>query len=321
MNKLNQLNQILPNNINNQHIPIEIISHIKEYIPKPLTNENIKQIIKYYFTYDPDELNKKKEKEDLIEKHKKEMFDLEERHNVIKRYGKIDNWDVSQVTDMNSLFVVHLLNPEYDDYHSSNDIYEYNYLDTSYLRNFNEDISKWNVSNVTNMKHMFHGATLFNQPLNNWDVSQVIDMRCMFCEARTFNQPLNNWNVSNVTDMGGMFSNATKFNQPLNNWNVSNVNRSMWCLFHQAESFNQSLNDWNVSKVTNMCHMFSKATSFNQPLNNWNVSNVINMNNMFDQAEAFNQPLNNWNVSSVTTMELMFTGFSCNIEENAPWYL
>ena len=114
---MNKLTQILPNNINNQHIPIEIISHINKYIPKPLTNENIKQIIKYYFTYDADELKKKnekediikkhnKEKEDLIKKHKKEMFDLEERHNVIKRYGKINNWDVSQVTDMINLFEV-----------------------------------------------------------------------------------------------------------------------------------------------------------------------------------------------------------------------
>ena len=67
MNKINQINQILPNNINNQHIPIEIISHIKEYIPKPLTNENINQIIKYYVLYDhdTDELKKKKKKKIL----------------------------------------------------------------------------------------------------------------------------------------------------------------------------------------------------------------------------------------------------------------
>ena len=72
--KMNKINQILPNNINNQHIPIEIISYIKEYIPKPLTDENIKQIIKYYFTYDPDELKKKKKKKILQKNIKKKCL-------------------------------------------------------------------------------------------------------------------------------------------------------------------------------------------------------------------------------------------------------
>ena len=64
---------------------------------------------------------------------------------------------------------------------------------------FNEDISKWNVSNVTNMKNMFDGCKKFNQPLNNWDVSNVTNMEnYVFLCSQSFNQPLNNWNVSNV---------------------------------------------------------------------------------------------------------------------------
>ena len=34
---------------------------------------------------------------------------------------------------------------------------------------FVEDISDWDVSNVTNMKSMFDGCIYFNQPLNKWD--------------------------------------------------------------------------------------------------------------------------------------------------------
>ena len=45
---------------------------------------------------------------------------------------------------------------------------------------FNDDISRWDVSNVTNMNRMFYGATSFNQPLNNWDVSNVEWMLYMF---------------------------------------------------------------------------------------------------------------------------------------------
>ena len=50
------------------------------------------------------------------------------------------------------------------------------------------EISNWNVSNVTNMGHMFAGATSFNQPLNNWDVSNVRYERGMFFGATSFNQ-------------------------------------------------------------------------------------------------------------------------------------
>ena len=77
------------------------------------------------------------------------------------------------------------------------------------------EINNWDVSNVTNMNHMFHYAESFNQPLNNWNVSKVTIMHGMFWAAESFNQPLNSWNVSNVATMGGMFHNAESFNQPL----------------------------------------------------------------------------------------------------------
>lgn len=99
--------------------------------------------------------------------------------------------------------------------------------DTSYMfrqaTNFNQDISAWNVSNVTNMQGMFLQASAFNQPLNNWDVGNVTNMQDMFYWTNSFNQPLNNWDVSNVTNMRQMFRLNPSFNQPLNNWDVSNV--------------------------------------------------------------------------------------------------
>lgn len=39
---------------------------------------------------------------------------------------------------------------------------------------FNEDISYWNVSSVTNMERMFNSAIIFNQNISNWDTSSVI---------------------------------------------------------------------------------------------------------------------------------------------------
>jgi surface protein len=58
---------------------------------------------------------------------------------------------------------------------------------------FNQDISSWDVSSVSNMEAMFYGATSFNQDISNWDISSVIYMGGMLYEATSFNQDLCAW--------------------------------------------------------------------------------------------------------------------------------
>ena len=60
-----------------------------------------------------------------------------------------------------------------------NDIDTSKITDMSYLfdrTDFNGDISKWDVSNVTNMYSMFYGCESFNQDISDWDVSNVTFM-------------------------------------------------------------------------------------------------------------------------------------------------
>ena len=63
------------------------------------------------------------------------------------------------------------------------------------------DVSKWNVSNVTNMEHMFDNSpiTTINFDLSNWDVSKVTNMNKMFyyCSAFT-GKGLDKWNTSSL---------------------------------------------------------------------------------------------------------------------------
>ena len=170
---------------------------------------------------------------------------------------------------------------------------------------FDGDISSWDVSSVTDMSHMFTGASSFNQTLNTWDVSSVTDMNDMFTGASSFNQPLNTWDVSSVISMNDMFFFASSFDGDISSWDVSSVT-FMSRMFTEATSFNQTLNDWDVSSVTDMNEIFIGASSFNRPLNDWDVSSVTNMVNMFAGASSFNLPLNDWDVSSVTDMTFMF---------------
>jgi len=172
----------------------------------------------------------------------------------------------------------------------------------SYYGKFNQDISKWDVSNVTDMQYMFVGCNDFNQDISEWDVSKVTNMYAMFVEAHKFNQDISKWDVSSVTKMRMMFMDTT-FNQPIGSWDVSNVT-DMEGMFNNS-SFNQPIGEWDTSNVVTMRVMFN-SSSFNQPIGEWDTSNVVTMRNMFGNNKVFNQDISKWDVSNVESMELMF---------------
>ena len=68
---------------------------------------------------------------------------------------------------------------------------------------FNGDISKWDVSHVTDMKDMFQQSE-FNGDISKWNVSKVKYMNEMFCKSK-FTGDISSWDVSNVKEMEGMF--------------------------------------------------------------------------------------------------------------------
>jgi len=80
-----------------------------------------------------------------------------------------------------------------------------------------------NLKSVKNMSGMFKNVKNFNQDISYWDVSNVKYMGEMFHNASKFNQDISHWDVSNVKDMGAMFLNAEKFNQNLSHWNITSV--------------------------------------------------------------------------------------------------
>ena len=134
----------------------------------------------------------------------------------------ISNWDVSQVTQMASMF--------------------------KRCSSFNQPLNTWDVSKVKSFYEMFNSATVFNQSLSSWNTSLSVSFYSMFAYAKAFNQPLDGWDVSNATDMAHMFNSAFAFNQPLASWKVGKVG-NMVSMFQSAQAFNQNLTGWCVTKI------------------------------------------------------------------------
>jgi surface protein len=194
----------------------------------------------------------------------------------------ISGWDVSSVTNMYQMF---------------------------YRSGFNSDLNSWDVSSLTNAEYMFQENSVFNGTVSNWqfttDTSKNISMANMFKSARAFNQNISGWDVTRVTNMSNMFNGASVFNTPLN-WGIKTGNVTNMAGMFGNTVFNQDISGWDVSKVTNMSGMFYRAIAFNGTISNWDVSKVTNMSSMFVVASSFNQDLSNWDVSSVTNMSYMF---------------
>lgn len=174
-------------------------------------------------------------------------------------------------------------------------------------KTFNEDISTWDTSNVTNMKNMFNEADAFTGgiqssdfpgwDLQNWDTSSVTNMEGMFNGTSNFNGAIGEWDTSSVTDMTQMFEQTKVFNQDLR-WDTSSVT-NMTNMFAVAQLFNGDISTWNTSSVTNMKGVFWGAYVFNQNISTWDTKNVTNMNHMFEKASVFNQDLSGWCVTNI----------------------
>lgn len=115
----------------------------------------------------------------LIPKNKIELTQFIEDH--MKQYGNdcdLTHIDVSLIEDMAQIF--------------------YHYKD------FNGNISNWNVRNVKNMSQMFDSSQ-FNGNISQWDVGNVKNMNLMFLRS-SFKGNLSQWKPTSVKFLKQMFT-------------------------------------------------------------------------------------------------------------------
>lgn len=118
----------------------------------------------------------------------------------------LDNWNVSNVTDMSGMF------------------YACNNLTT-----FINVQCNWDTSRVTTMEGMFEycvkltGLSNFDHNIfERWNVSRVVNTGSMFRHCRKFNADISMWDVRSLKDARRMFRGCKEFDQDLSSWRLYN---------------------------------------------------------------------------------------------------
>ena len=121
---------------------------------------------------------------------KNEFLELKNKHSYEKQYKVKDENELKELVKLAESIDVHM---------------DLNWLDVSNVTNmnslfenskFNGDISKWNVSNVKDMCCMFENSK-FNGDISKWNVSNVTNMNYMFKNSE-FNGDISKWNNSKI---------------------------------------------------------------------------------------------------------------------------
>ena len=135
---------------------------------------------------------KPKTKEELIEAIEKEIYEVQGTPDNPNWQADLNCIDTSLITNMSKLFSSQIELNNFNGNISEWDVSNVTNMDTMfYGSKFNQDISKWNVSNVKNMASMFEYSR-FNQDISNWNIKNVEYTENMF-EQSAFNKDIGNW--------------------------------------------------------------------------------------------------------------------------------
>ena len=233
--------------------PIDSEDHY-EYFPK--TKEELISNIKGLFYNGETDLNsidtsKITDMSNLFDSYINKTPDIKFNFDVSK-------WDVSKVENMHSMFIncISFEGKGLDKWNVGNVVDMCNIFRNCY--NFTgKYIENWDTHNVENIKSAFLDNRNFNADLSKWNISRVKSTLNLFMGCKNFSgEWIYKWDVSNIKEMDYMFKGCENFDCDLFNWDVSNV-ETMAEMFYYCKKFTgKGLENWNVSKVKNTNDMF-----------------------------------------------------------------
>ena len=159
----------------------------------------------------------------------------------------LNHIDVSGVTTMDQLF-------------STNRSGTYDLgLGDNYF-DLNPDISRWDVSNVVDMKRCFWFCSQFNCDLSQWNTDSLKFADYAFCQCTIFNQDMSTWNMSNCESIRGMFAHCFNFKSDLSGWDVRKV-KDMTFFLTNCQKFCCDLSGWELDSMNNGIYSYEGCLS------------------------------------------------------------
>ena len=218
--------------------------------------------------------------------------------------GDISNWNISKVSNVGSMFNACEALSSIGDI-SNWDVSKVTYMSTMF-QNCSKltgigDLSNWDTSNVTDMSFMFYGASSIKEiNVSKWDVSKVTNFDHFAAHAGLRRKGVENWKTTSATNMNALFHNCAEEELDLSGWDVSKV--QFFCqMFENSPNLKRikGLEKWNTSAGLDFGEMFGRCYKLEE----------LDLSS-FDTSKAKNGVVGSANGGKSETLKNMF--LSCN---------
>lgn len=179
-------------------------------------------------------------------------------------------------------------------------------------------IEEWDTSNRTSLQSMFRGCASFIKPdidLSKWNVSNVTNIHYIFFNSGFTSIDLHGWDARKITTTGDVFYGSKELETlDLSNWKApSRISFGALCYSCSAlKSIDFSGWDWKNIKITSLSNAFVNCKNLeNLDVTDWDISEASSIATAFRYCAKLPElNVSKWNTANVTAMNSTFEGCS-----------